>query len=167
MVTKLLDRILQGEGGTARAMTADEMVAFARSVDLDGLCVKDFCQTKTECYTRNRVHLNDHFELVVICWKPGQESAIHDHGISNCLYLVVEGEMAEDRFRSVHEGDPEPTETKTYGKGDITLANGPEIHRIANRGDQNLITLHLYSPPLDENAKMFTPIPRRPASDPS
>ncbi len=141
-------------------MTADEMKEWARSVDLDSLCVKDYCATNAECYTRNRVHQNDHFELVVICWKPGQESAIHDHGVSNCLYLVVSGEMVEDRFRAVPEGDPEPTESCTYQRGDITVAVGAEIHRIANRGAENLVTLHIYSPPLDENVTMFTPIPR-------
>lgn len=160
MVTKLLEQILEGESGTARSMTAPEMEALARSINLDALCIEGFCKARPECYTRNRVHLNDHFELVVICWKPGQESAIHDHGVSNCLYLVVEGEMVEDRFRPVHEGDPEPTDSKTYRKGEITMSNGSEIHRIANRGSENLVTLHIYSPPLDTNVTMFTPIPR-------
>ena len=36
-----------------------------------------------EHYVRNLVETNDDFELLVICWGPGQISRIHNHDNSN------------------------------------------------------------------------------------
>ncbi|MDH3591554.1 MAG: cysteine dioxygenase family protein [Planctomycetota bacterium] len=160
MVLKLLDRMLAGEGGTARALTPAEMTAVAKSVDLGAVQLDGCCQFNPERYVRNTIHLNDHFELVVICWMPGQESSIHDHGVSQCLYLIVEGEMVEERFRRVEGAMPEPTDERRFGPGDITIAAGEDVHRIANRADSNLVTIHIYSPPLDDAVTLFTPTPR-------
>ena len=92
MVEALRDRMLQGPGGVERPFTAEEMVALAESVDESFDC-SNYRKFKCATYTRNRVHLNEHFELVVICWEPGQASSIHDHGRSNCLYRVIQGTM--------------------------------------------------------------------------
>lgn len=160
MVIQLRDRILAGPAGRERALTRDEMVAFASAVDLGRLDLGKYRRFSKTCYARNRVVLNDHVELVVICWGPGQSSAIHDHGQSHCLYLVVEGEMHEERFRLNGSGEPEPTGERSYGRGDISVSAGHEIHRINNRTAAELVTVHIYSPPLGDAMKLFTPIPR-------
>jgi len=160
MVLKLRDQILAGPAGQERALTRDEMVAAAAAVDLASLDLGDYRRFQENCYARNRVVLNDHVELVVICWRSGQSSAIHDHGKSHCLYLVVEGEMHEERFRLSGSGKPEPTDERTYGRGDISVSAGHEIHRINNQSEADLVTVHVYSPPLGDSMKLFTPIPR-------
>lgn len=160
MVLKLRDRILNGPGGVTRPLTAAEMEAHARSVNLKTLDISAYRRFQDECYARNTVVLNDQCELVVICWQPGQMSAIHDHGSSNCLYLVVEGEMVEERYR-LGNGKPEPVDERTFRTGDITIAAGDAVHRINNRGEKHLVTVHIYSPPLGANMKLYTPIPRK------
>jgi cysteine dioxygenase len=160
MVIQLRDQILRGPAGKERALTRDEMVELAAAVDLDRLDLGEYRRFSASCYARNRVVLNDHVELVVICWGSGQSSAIHDHGKSHCLYLVVEGEMHEERFRLDGSGVPEPTDERTYGRGDISVSAGHEIHRINNRSETDLVTVHIYSPPLGDTMKLFTPIPR-------
>ena len=37
-----------------------------------------FCPHK---YARNLVEFNDNFELIILCWLPGQESPIHNHSV--------------------------------------------------------------------------------------
>ena len=69
------------------------------------------------------------------------------------------GEMTEERFELGPDGMPQATEENRYGVGDITLAPGHLIHRISNRTDSNLVTLHIYSPPLDSAVTHFTPVP--------
>jgi len=160
MVLKLRDRILKGPGGVSRPLAPEEMEALARSVDLKALDLSGYCRFQDECYARNTVLLNDQCELVVICWQPGQMSAIHDHGSSYCLYLVVEGTMVEERYR-LEGSKPEPTDERSFARGDITIASGESVHRINNRGDKNLVTVHIYSPPLGANMRLFTPIPRK------
>jgi cysteine dioxygenase len=160
MVKKLRDRILAGPGGVERPLTAAEMEALARSVDLRTLDLSGYRRFQEECYARNTVLLNDHCELVVICWQPGQMSAVHDHGGSNCLYLVIDGTMVEERYR-LRDGKPEPVDERSFGRGDITIAAGDSVHRINNRGGRELVTVHIYSPPLGAGMTLYTPIPRR------
>ena len=153
--------VLASPAGSTRALTRDEMTDLARSVDLERLDLGDFrCFTEAR-YARNTVFLNQHIELVVICWLAGQASSIHDHGASNCLYLVVEGAMQEEMFRLDAERRPERTSKRLYGRGDITVAAPTDVHRIVNPGEAALVTVHLYSPPLDERVTNFTPIPVR------
>jgi cysteine dioxygenase len=160
MVLKLRDRILEGPGGVSRPFTPEEMAALARSVDLETLDLSGYRRFQEDCYARNTVLLNDRCELVVICWQPGQMSAVHDHGSSHCLYLVVEGTMVEERY-TLRDGKPVPQDERSFGKGDITIAAGDSVHRINNRGSSPLVTVHIYSPPLGANMKLYTPIPRK------
>ena len=158
MVLKLRDALLAA-GGDMRPLTSEEMISLASAVDLEALDLGEYRGFQSQCYKRNTVLLNDHFELVVICWEPGQASAVHDHGRSLCLYLIVDGTMEETLFQMDDNDEPVETDTRAWGRGDITVADGPTIHSIANRTDGKLVTVHMYSPPLDEAATMFTPIP--------
>ncbi len=160
MVLKLRDRIAASPAGSERALTRDEMVELASAVDLHSLDLGDHSGFKKECYARNTVLLNDHVELVVICWLPGQASAVHDHGQSNCLYLIVDGQMQEELFDLGGNGRPESKSNRSFGRGEITVAGSDDIHRITNVADEKLVTIHIYSPPLDEKMTMYTPIPR-------
>ncbi len=159
MVRAFLQDVLDRGGGT-RVLAADEMIALAKSVDLDALELGEYRCFRPDCYSRNRVLQNEHFELVVLCWGPRHKSSIHDHGISNCLYLVLEGEMEEELYEAA-EGGGEPVKTKTacYARGELTLAGGEIVHRISNNSDDQLVTLHIYSPPLDKRVTHYTPIP--------
>jgi cysteine dioxygenase len=159
MVLKLKDRILAGPGGVERPLTPREMVDFVSSVDLGSLDLGEHLRYKEQCYARNIVMANDHFELVVICWRPGQASAVHDHGVSNCVYLVTEGTASEQLFDLDARGEPRPAKSRTWNRGDITLADGKTIHQVLNSTDHDLVTIHIYSPPLGEAMTMFTPVP--------
>jgi cysteine dioxygenase len=159
MVLQLRDRMLRGPGGVKRPFTPEEMRAFAASVDLDAVDLSPYRRFQTKCYARNTVVLNEHFELVVICWLPGQMSTIHDHGDSYCLYLVVEGEMTEEQYRAVPGGDPVRTGERRFERGGITIAEGSEVHRIRNAGSDRLVTIHIYSPPLSERVTHYTRLP--------
>ena len=160
MVQALKNRMLAGPGGVERPYTPEEMRALAESVDLDAFECGDCRKFIDARYARNTVFENEHFELVLICWKPGQASAVHDHGDSYCLYLVVEGEFEERPFELGDDGEPVPTTQRRWQRGDITIAGGPDIHQIANDSGEDLVTVHIYSPPLKQTSKMFTPIPR-------
>ncbi len=160
MVLKLRDRILAGPGGVQRPFTPAEMEALARSADTRTLDLTGYRRFQEECYARNTVLLNAQCELVVICWQPGQMSAIHDHGSSYCLYLIVEGVMIEERYR-LRDGVPEKFDERSFARGGITIAAGDSVHRINNRGEKPLVTVHIYSPPLGANMKLYTPIPRK------
>jgi len=160
MLLELRDRMLEGPGGTERPLTRDEMIAHARSVDVGAFDCGGHTGFNEARYARNTVFENDQFELVLICWRPGQASAIHDHGESHCLYLVIDGELEEELFELDADGTPVSVETRTWNKGEITVAAGPDVHQIRNGSDRDLRTMHIYSPPLKQTSKNFTPVPR-------
>ena len=161
MALKLRDKVLASPAGSQRPLTRDEMYAIASSVGVDEIDLEGYCKYDEERYARNTVLLNEHIEVVVICWLPGQASAIHDHGRSNCLYLITEGEMREDLYNLDPKGKPKHTQARHFGRGCITIAAPTDVHRILNDTRDNLVTVHLYSPPLDESMTLYTPIPTR------
>ena len=56
---------------------------------------RDFAFYSDERYTRNLIHADETFELMVVCWGPGQESPIHNHAGSNCWMGVLDGTVEE------------------------------------------------------------------------
>ena len=52
---------------------------------------RDYVHFREECYARNLVSASELFELLVICWQPGQVSPIHDHQGQRCWMGVLEG----------------------------------------------------------------------------
>ncbi|MHC4958046.1 MAG: cysteine dioxygenase [Planctomycetota bacterium] len=160
MVQKLRDQLLSGPAGE-RPLTKEEMVALAEAVDLDTLDLGEFVHFQSKCYARNTVLLNEHAELAVICWEVGQQSSIHDHGDSLCLYLVTGGTMREEIYEApeVEGGEPKRVLERDWHRGEITVAEGATIHRLTNPGKGGLVTIHIYSPPLDDRVTNFTPVP--------
>src|SRR5687768_11479706 len=49
----------------------------------------------SECYTRNLVHHEEQFELLLLCWGAGQKSPIHNHEGQRCWMAVLEGGVTE------------------------------------------------------------------------
>ncbi|MHC4952477.1 MAG: cysteine dioxygenase [Planctomycetota bacterium] len=160
MVDRLRESMLQGPAGVDRPFTRDELLKLAQAVDLESLDLGDRRRFNEARYARNSVFENDQFELVVICWRPGQASAIHDHGQSLCLYLVVQGEFEERLYELDPDGEPRQTGARRWRRGDITISGGPDVHALHNEGPEDLVTIHIYSPPLRQTSKNFTPVPR-------
>ena len=84
------------------------------------------------------------FVMSVLVWLPGQQSPIHGHEVW-CAYGVVEGELTEEQYRAAGNGI-EPARTTVLRAGDIADLDVDRrvIHRVCNRSDAPLATLHLY-----------------------
>lgn len=105
---------------------------------------------KAGTYARHRVFRNEFVELLILCWLPGQRTPIHDHNGSYGAVRVCQGVMWETIF------DLDETSTLFYKSarewkpGEVTGADIPDIHQLGNPevSGKNLVTLHLYAPPL-------------------
>ena len=40
---------------------------------------------ETKAYTRNLVHTNKNFSVLMLCWSPGKESKVHNHPCQGCF----------------------------------------------------------------------------------
>ncbi len=117
--------------------------------DVSSDTVAKFQKFSDETYTRNSISRSDYYELLLICWKPGQQSQIHDHQGSSCAFKVIEGTATEEVFTLQPSGGVILSAERQYINGHICVAQTSDIHRISNRvSNSNLMTLHIYSPPL-------------------
>lgn len=85
-------------------------------------------------------HGLDH-DIWVISWLPGQSTGFHDHGESSGAFVVASGILEEhrpgERPHGIHPGKPR--------------AFGPDYaHDVRNVSLAPAISIHAYSPPLDE-----------------
>ena len=46
------------------------------------------------------------------------------------------------------EGLAYPVKVETYQTGEVCAAEEPDIHRVSNDSDSELINVHVYTPPL-------------------
>lgn len=118
--------------------------------------VASLCKFGDKSYKRNLVSSSVWHDFLVICWKPGQQSPIHDHAGSSCAFKVVSGNASEKRYEklksAVVEDLVQQVHITNYATGHICSAQDTEIHKIENNSrSDNLVTLHIYSPPLKMN----------------
>lgn len=113
-------------------------------------------------YARNLIARSDFAELLMLCWRSGQRTPIHDHGGSIGVVMVVEGLLTETMYEQATEGCVKPFDTFRWGAGGITGAEVQDIHQLLNLqiAEKDLVTLHCYAPPLSV-LNTFSPISRR------
>lgn len=99
-------------------------------------------------YTRNCVAHSDLYELILLCWEPGQDTPIHDHGGEECWVYLVDGELEEERLTLV--GDNFNLDQKrTCRSGDLTYMNDDMgWHKLSNVSRSRSMSLHLYANPI-------------------
>ena len=112
--------------------------------------VAEFAQFSEDRYLRNLIHQSEHYQLLVLCWRSGQRSPIHDHAGSTCGLRILRGTATETVFERSPSGLIKPVCSRDYCKGDVSVSSDDFIHQVSNlqAEGEDLVTLHVYSPPL-------------------
>ncbi len=150
-----------------RTMPLERFAALALRLDLDDALVGAHVRFCDDHYARNLICRTTQFELLVLCWKPGQASTVHDHAGSLNVTRVYSGDLTSRMFRRRDggsgvatpggaAGDELPSgpvdlvdEQVLAGSGAATVDRGA-IHQLGNWSHDGLITVHLYAPPLTD-----------------
>lgn len=104
-------------------------------------------------YTRSLIHKNDAFEILVLHWKPGAETLIHDHGGARCWFSVCSGTMSVQNFLRCDSGAT-PGYARIRRDGDELLNPGDidyrqdDVHLHRCIAGQPVTSLHIYAAPL-------------------
>lgn len=103
-----------------------------------------------ETYRRNLIHAGPHYHALLLCWRSGQRSPIHDHTGSACGVRVLKGCATETYFERNEEGLIYASSSRSLHEGEICGSFDSDIHQISNlqTAGKELVTLHIYSPPL-------------------
>jgi cysteine dioxygenase len=112
--------------------------------------LQPFIVFKEGNYWRHRVCRNKFIEMLVLCWRPGQRTPIHDHNGSHGGVKVCQGLLWETTFTYDPDAGLEYQSARELPHGSVTGSDVPDIHQLGNPdvSGQDLITLHVYAPPL-------------------
>jgi len=103
--------------------------------------IEHLCFWDPENYTKITIEKNDKYELALICWEKGQQSAIHNHNNLEAWTYIVKGELTEELF----ENEASINSNVLGRRRMSTLLNHEQKkHRLSNSFDGRSVSLHLY-----------------------
>ncbi len=152
MTTKIktIEDFLSGLDDYATPIPLDDLKRRLSELELSIEDVKPHVRFGQDHYQRNLLHAGPHYHALILCWRPGQRSPIHDHRGSACGVRVIQGTAVETTFGHTAEGLVYATESGTLHAGEVCGSLDSDTHQVSNLqppGD-DLVTLHVYSPPL-------------------
>lgn len=135
---------------------------FEKRVPLDELCERmaDLCVDLAELqpflrfgrqtYQRNLMHSGPGYQALILCWRSGQRSPIHDHTGSSCGVRILTGVATETLFERTESGFVYATGSRRLECGQVCGSQDADIHQVSNLQPDgcDLVTLHVYSPAL-------------------
>ena len=133
-----------------RVPSLPELYALFDRTSISADDLQPYLGFKAGNYCRHRVMRNEFVEMLVLCWKPGQRTPIHDHNGSHGAVFVHEGIMWETTFDyNADDGLSYKAHRELRGGG-LTGSELPYIHQLGNPdvSGKDLITIHIYAPPL-------------------
>jgi len=99
-------------------------------------------------YTRNLIHRTPDFELVLLCWNPGQSAPIHGHEGQKCWMQVYEGTLHFENYMDQSKSSALKLVSEKIGTPGFL--DGPAyIHSVTNKSNEPAVSLHLYAHPID------------------
>ncbi|MCB0736744.1 MAG: cysteine dioxygenase family protein [Bacteroidetes bacterium] len=120
-----------------------------KRIEIPAEAFANYATWNNERYTRNCLALQSHFELILLCWEPGNKTPLHCHAEQECWVYGVEGEVTEIRYA--------PNELNRMQQSNFSQLNGGEMtymhdrmgyHIIENNSTERAMTLHLYMNPI-------------------
>ena len=118
------------------------------NLPIDVAALRAHIASNQDVYCRNVIARNDDYEVVAILWTPGQDTPIHDHSGSDCAFVILDGLSTETIYELNQNGRAIPVSKRIYQPGEVCAADEPDIHRISNDTESELLNLHVYTPPL-------------------
>lgn len=103
--------------------------------------------SKGKPYNRRLLYKNDEVELLVMNWSQ-LECAPHDHGNSHGWIQVLSGTSLNSVYEVKENGLPTELFQQYHHKGKFFYAPKKAIHKMQASHSSDLVTLHLYSPPI-------------------
>src|SRR5262249_9892967 len=116
-------------------------------VDCDELA--EFLRFGDGNYQRNLIRAGEWYNVWLLCWKNGQRSPIHDHTGSSCGFRVLRGTATVTTCEFAPNGHVKATSSQDFGAGSVVATQDADMHQVsALQAEGDLVTLHVYSPPL-------------------
>jgi cysteine dioxygenase len=141
---------------TAKEMKLADLRRFVSNLKPEPSEIRPYIHFTDDRYARNLVYKCEDFECLVLCWRPGQRSPIHDHANSICTVYTLEGVLSADNYRKTASGHIRVDYSEDFKPGSVLSIQTTEIHQVSNLSDvADLMSLHFYLGPL-ENSFLYS-----------
>lgn len=153
-------------------ITRDNILELCSSVRISDSSLSPYVIYDDGFYTRNLVYRDSLFEVMTICWKPGQRTAVHTHNGQLCWMVMQSGALEVVDYKWLGCDHPEYQnvvgldclagsdhirleklhEIKATTDGPVLTADKLQtIHQLFNCGEDKepAVSIHIYSRPID------------------
>ncbi|MGH7536542.1 MAG: cysteine dioxygenase, partial [Gemmatimonadales bacterium] len=151
-------------------ITRDRVLSYLQEITLDRGSLEPFVHFRDDIYTRNLIYRDDLFEIMAVCWQPGQRTVIHTHNGQLGWMSVERGALAVINYKwlgcnaadnqnvvgmdclaGATELDLDRREVQEcFPDGPVnTVDKVQTIHQVVVQGKEPAISLHVYSRPIE------------------
>ncbi|HKC10851.1 MAG TPA: cysteine dioxygenase family protein [Vicinamibacteria bacterium] len=151
-------------------ITRDRILNYLRETAVDRSTLDPFVHFLPDAYTRNLIHRDELMEVMAVCWQPGQRTVIHTHNGQLGWMSVERGALAVINYKwlgcnasdnqnvvgmdclaGATELDIDRREVQEcFPGGPVnTVDKVQTIHQVVVQGREPVISLHVYSRPID------------------
>jgi cysteine dioxygenase len=146
----IVDSVFEELDQATERLSLRTILDWFRATDLTADDVADYLVFRPDRYVRNLLHEGPAYQALVLCWRNGQRSPIHNHRGSNCGVKVLRGVATETQFARAPNGMVYAVKSRDLSVGHVCASADDNVHQVSNlqAGGADLVTLHVYSPPL-------------------
>ncbi|MEL6122212.1 MAG: cysteine dioxygenase family protein [Bacteroidota bacterium] len=131
------------------ACSGPEFVDIVDQLKISAQDLEDFVSWNEKSYARHCIHATGDYELLVLCWEPGQSTEIHTHGGQECWVMAIDGSLDEIRYSTCVGKEPqEVARLPITGNRISYMKDEIGMHVLSNPHSVRAITLHLYMNPI-------------------
>lgn len=154
-VTKLIGGLREL---TDPEFTCDNVYDYLGNHPIEVDSIQKYLFWSAEFYTRNLIYKDERFEMMAICWEPGQVSRVHNHCDQRCWMTVPVGRLKGQNFavEDIDEakGYCKLRETDSFEMSECVAAKvelEEPVHQILNLAEygDRAVSIHIYSKPFD------------------
>ena len=156
----------------AGIITKARVLEYLAEMDLGYEALSRYVFWDASSYTRNLIFRDELFEVLALCWLPGQKTPVHTHNGQLGWMKVVQGEILLREYRHLRCSAPENRHVvgmdclaggrgvelqllntdRCGADGRVTTVDKTQtIHQIENAetSGAGCVSLHIYSKPID------------------
>ena len=126
-----------------------EVSNYLQNLIINDKSLKKYTFLSKKKYTRNLIHREKDFEILLICWPPNIDAPIHGHEGEKCWARVEQGTLQICNYKEITK-DPLKLTLLNKFSCDPGFLDGPaDIHSVENISDSFSTSLHIYAKPYD------------------
>ena len=168
-------------GYSAETLTSASVLDLCLDTDIEDSSLSPYVHWHDSMYTRNLIYRDDLFEVMAVCWQKGQKTVLHTHNGQLGWMMVNRGIAEVSNFKwqgcNASEGQNiggldclagaseiqlsrEHVETCDRGGHVNSIDRVRTIHQVAVVGEEPVVSVHIYSRPIDSCVAFDLEAPR-------